>query len=386
MHTMNTIQSNVYLNFVASLETRNISRVLPNYYQNQDKHCYLDFSSNDYLQFSQAKIILKSAVKYAKRYGMGSTGSRLLSGNKEIFQEFEKQIAQSKKTDKALLFTSGFQANLSVLSALLDINKFKQVPLVFFDKLNHKSLYEAVKLSGAKLVRYAHNDMSHLSFLLDKFKKLNNPKFIVAESLYGMDGDILKYEMLVNLARQYQVLLYLDEAHATGILGKQGYGLSTQIDFMGLECVIMGTFSKALGGSGAYVACSNSIYQYLINCCSGFIYSTACSPVMIGAMVKAWELVPDYRPKVFKMLELAQYFRDELKKLTLHTGASETHIVPIIYPDAEQALKVKHKLQANNIFVSFVQYPTVPKNQARIRIALNIAHKKRDIDMLLGYL
>jgi 8-amino-7-oxononanoate synthase len=380
------IHTKSYLTYILDLKLQNRYRTLPKVFAKKTPDDFLDFSSNDYLQFSKFPPILKASFACAEQYGLGSTGSRLLSGHNVLFDLFEQEIAQCKKTDKALLFNSGFQANISVLSALLDQKHFNKKPLVFFDKFNHKSLYEAVKLSGAMLIRYAHNDMSHLNILLKKYAEQDNPKFIVSESLYGMDGDVVNLESLIILAKQHSALLYLDEAHATGVLGEKGYGLSTRFNLKDVEHVIMGTFSKALGGAGAYVACSEIVYQYLMNTCSGFIYSTASSPMMIGAMMKAWALLPHFQSKVIKMLELANYLRVELKKLRFETGDSQTHIVPIIFSCSEQALKLKNKLAKNNIFVSFVQYPTVPKNQPRIRIALNIYHDKKNIDKLLSIL
>jgi 8-amino-7-oxononanoate synthase len=380
------MHAEIYLKFITKLQSQNRCRVLPFVLLEKNKTACIDFSTNDYLQLSKSPGILKSGLAYAMQYGIGSTGSRLLSGNHPIFETFETQIAQSKKTDKALLFNSGFQANMAVLSALLDSKQFTKKPLVFFDKFNHKSLYEAVKLSDAVLIRYAHNNMTHLSALLTKFSNSDAPKFIVAETLYGMDGDIVDYENLVKLAKQHHALLYLDEAHATGILGTAGYGLSTELDLKGVEHVLMGTFSKAMGGSGAYIACSEIIHQYLINHCAGFIYSTASSPMLIGAMIEAWALLPSFQPKVKNMFKLAEYLRANLKKMNFNTGCSQTHIIPIIYSDPEEALELKTKLQENHIFTSFVQYPTVPKNQTRIRIALNVNHKKKDIDKLLSFL
>ncbi len=380
------MHTETYQNFIASLKRQNICRVLPLIFNKNIQVQYLDFSSNDYLQLSQSKIVLESGILCAKQYGFGSTGSRLLSGNHTIFEQFENEIALSKKTEKAILFNSGFQANLTVLSALLESKNFKTKPLVFFDKLNHKSLYEGVSLSGAKLIRYSHNNMNHLDFLLNKYQHLDNPKFIISETVYGMDGDRLDLRKMLELAKQHKALLYLDEAHATGIFGLNGYGLSTNQNFKEVNHVIMGTFSKALGGSGAYIACSKIIHEYLINRCSGFIYSTASSPMIIGAMQKAWSLVPSYQPKVLNMLKLANYFRDSLKKLNYDTGASSTHIIPILYSDPNKALKLKQKLADNHILVSFIQYPSVPKSQPRLRIALNINHQKQDIDKLLSFL
>lgn len=371
---------------MAGLELKKLSRVLPMSRHTNQQVPQLDFSSNDYLQLSNSKCIINAGIVCAKRYGFGSTGSRLLSGNHALFEVFEKEIARSKKTERALLFNSGFQANLTTLSALLDQKSFEKQPLVFFDKLNHKSLYEAVKLSDAKLIRFAHNDMNHLDFLLKKYQHQDNPKFIVAETLYGMDGDMAECQTLAQLARKYGALLYLDEAHATGIFGREGYGLSTTIDFQEVEYVVMGTFSKALGGSGAYVACSETIYRYLINRCSGFIYSTAASPMMVGAMRKAWSLIPRYQAKVANMLALSQKLRKNLTELGFNTSHSTTHITPIIFNDIARALEVKENLFKKNILVSFLQYPTVSKNQPRLRIALNINHTIQDIDRLASCL
>lgn len=375
-----------YQKFMAGLALKKLSRVLPMSPHLNKQAPQLDFSSNDYLQLSNSSSVIKAGIVCAKQYGFGSTGSRLLSGNHELFEHFEKEIALSKKTQRALLFNTGFQANLTVLAALLDQKNFEKQPLVFFDKLNHKSLYEAVKLSDAKLIRYSHNDMTHLDFLLQKYEHQDNPKFIVAETVYGMDGDIVECQTLVTLAKKYGALLYLDEAHATGIFGSEGYGVSTNIDFQSVEHVIMGTFSKALGGSGAYVACSETVYQYLINRCSGFIYSTASSPMMVGAMRKAWSLVPKYQSKVANMLALSQKLREKLIALGFNTSISTTHIVPIIFDDISQALNIKEKLIKNNILVSFLQYPTVPKNQPRLRIALNVNHTLKDINKLVSCL
>ncbi len=371
---------------MAGLEVKQLVRVLPMPHHSNKQAFQLDFSTNDYLQLSNSSSVIKAGIVCAKQYGFGSTGSRLLSGNHALFEIFEKEIAQSKKTQRALLFNSGFQANLTVLAALLDQKNFEKQPLVFFDKLNHKSLYEALKLSTAKLIRFNHNDMAHLELLLQKHQDQDNPKFIVAETLYGMDGDIAECQTLVALAKKYGALLYLDEAHATGVFGSNGYGLSTNIDFQGVEHVIMGTFSKALGGSGAYIACSEIVYQYLINRCSGFIYSTASSPMIVGAMRKAWSLVPSYQAKVANMLNLSQILRKKLMALGFNTSHSATHIVPIIFNDIAQALKIKEKLIQNHILVSFLQYPTVPKNQPRLRIALNVNHTIQDIDKLVSCL
>lgn len=345
----------------------------------------LDFSSNDYLGLSQHPEVIEAAIQSAKRDGVGATGSRLLSGNKSLFEAFEAQIARDKRTESALIFNSGFQANMSVLSSLLDAKILGAKPLVFFDKLNHASLYQAVFLSGAELIRYRHHDMKHLSDLLEKTDHTRQ-KFIVSETIFGMDGDILPLEHLLQLAKTHEAFLYLDEAHATGILGPRGYGLSTAFDLSQVPHLIMGTFSKAIGCSGAYIACTENLKQYLINSAPGFIYSTAPSPMIIAAAQKAWELVEKLGLQRKQLLESGAVLRQALTALGFHTGNTNSHIVPLILGSEEATLEARDILSQHGIQVSAIRPPTVPPGTARLRIALNSQHRAEDLQYLQGCL
>ncbi|WP_353271350.1 aminotransferase class I/II-fold pyridoxal phosphate-dependent enzyme [Wolbachia endosymbiont (group A) of Alloplasta piceator] len=299
---------------------------------------FINFSTNDYLGLSQSEVLFDAAKLSGVEFGVGSTGSRLLSGNKKIFEDLEKRIAQDKRTESALIFNSGFQANITVLASLLDQSVLGNKPIVFFDKLNHASLYQAVFLSDAELVRYQHNDMNHLSNLLIKFKNDLRSKFIVTETIFGMDGDIVSIEEIFALSKEYEAFLYLDEAHATGIIGHNGYGLSTYINLQEVPHLVLGTFSKALGCFGAYVACSNIIKNYLINKCSGFIYSTSLSPMIIGAAAKSWDLVQHLTDQRQALSFKAANLRNNLQNLGFNTGDSVTHIIPIILCDEDTVM------------------------------------------------
>ena len=180
----------------------------------------LDFSTNDYLNLSRHRDIVAAGEVASQRYGIGSTGSRLLSGNHKLFEEFEHVIAKDKKTDCSLIFNSGFQANISTLACILDEKVLNTKPLVFFDKLNHSSLYQGVFLSKAELKRYRHNDINNLESLLTEYQNDTRPKFIVTETVFGMDGDIAPLQEIAILAKKFNAFLYLDEAHATGVLDK----------------------------------------------------------------------------------------------------------------------------------------------------------------------
>lgn len=346
----------------------------------------LDFSSNDYLGLSHHPEVIEAGSKAALMYGAGATGSRLLSGNYAGLAKLESEIARCKKTEAALIFNSGFQCNMSVLSSLLNQKHIHADPIVFFDRYNHASLYQAIFFSGAKLVRYRHNDIEHLKMLMSSYQDDVRPKMIVTESVFGMDGDIAPIHQILDLCRVHGALLYLDEAHATGIMGAQGYGLSSELDFSDVTTVVMGTFSKALGVCGAYIAAEKSIIDYLINFCPGFIYSTALSPFTVGAAYAGWRLLPSFKEKRHSLQVNSNYLRDQLKALGFQVGNSSTNIIPIILGDDALTKRVHKNLLKHNIQVSCVLPPTVPVGTSRLRIALNVNHTKKDIDEFIEVL
>lgn len=370
-----------YSNYLAELQDINRHRQLT--LPKNENINYLDFSSNDYLFLSKHPEIIEAIINAARDYGIGSTGSRLLTGNHKIFTKLETQIALSKKTEAALIFNSGFQANFSMLLALLNPKILGAIPQVFFDKSNHASLYQAVFASNAQLFRYNHNDLNHLTKLLSKHQNSKQPKFIVTETLFGMDGDVIDIQAIADLAYKYNAFLYLDEAHATGILGDNGYGLSTTIDLSHIEYLAMGTFSKALGGSGGYIACSKIIRDYAINSASGFVYSTANALPMIAAAAKAWKLLALMKKDRQYLADKSNYLRKELNKSGFDIAHTKAHIIPIILKSEDLAIEAKEKLLQNNIIVSCIRPPTVPPGSSRLRLALNISHQQQDIDQLL---
>lgn len=342
----------------------------------------LDFSTNDYLGFSKNPLFVEASYAAGKAYGIGSTGSRLLSGNHLLFKTLETRIAQDKQTEAALIFNSGYQANLTVLASLCDPSVLCHQPILFFDKLNHASLYQAAFLSKAHLVRYHHQDLNHLRQLLVDFQQDPRTKFIVTETLFGMDGDVIELEKLVGLAEAFNAFLYLDEAHGTGLLGPRGYGLSTTVSLRPVPHVIMGTFSKALGSFGAYIACSNTVKEYLINLCPGFIYTTALPPTVIGATLKAWEALPQHLQARDLLFEQAEELRIFLKARGFDTGHSSTPIIPIILGDEEKTVRAQQSLLEKGIRVSAIRPPTVPPGTSRLRLALTAHHSTEAIQRL----
>lgn len=369
-----------YERHCASLAQQGLLRQLPS----SSHHWLADFSSNDYLSLSRHPQVVDAAAQALSRYGVGATGSRLLSGNLDLYEAFEARIAADKHTESALVLSSGYQTNATVLAALINAKVLGAEPLVFCDRLNHASLHHAFKVADVKQIRFRHGSLEHLSELLNKHADSEQPKFIVAESVFGMDGDCIDVPGLVELARQHDAFVYLDEAHATGVLGKHGYGLTanpgSHVD------MAMGTFSKGLGGSGAYIACSRAVRDYLITACTGFIYSTALSPVVIAAMHKAWELLPTLDAERAYLTAMSNDLRQRLQAMGFDTGTSSTHIIPIILGDEQRTLAARDKLQAAGINVSAVRPPTVPPNTARLRMALCTHHTPAHIDALVAAL
>lgn len=353
-----------------------------------------DFSSNDYLCLAQRSDIVEAGHACAKKYGAGATGSRLLSGNLDCFDALEAQVAQFKNAEAALVFSSGYQANASGLAALLDKSLWGGVvggtePLVFTDRLNHASLHHACQLTGVKQIRFRHNDMAHLAELLNKHTESTQAKIIATETVFGMEGDLLPVEQLAEIALQHQAVVYLDEAHATGVWGPQGRGLGA-IEHPAIDAlkalghwVVMGTFSKAAGVSGAYIACSEIFKQYLINRCTGFVYSTAPSPFVIGAVGKALEIIPGLNKAREALHQAAEQLRVQVHELGFDTGLSNTHIVPLVVGSNTACLELKSHLQHAGIRTSAVRPPTVPPNAARVRLALNTGHSAEVYAQLL---
>ncbi|MBF0126071.1 MAG: 8-amino-7-oxononanoate synthase [Magnetococcales bacterium] len=345
----------------------------------------LNFSSNDYLGLANHPALIQRALEWTTLWGAGSTASRLVCGNLELFERVESRLAQGKNTPSALVFNSGFQANATILAALLDRTALKRTPLVFADRLNHASLHHGCRAAGARQCRYRHNDLNHLEFLLNRHNHLPGPRFILTETVFSMDGDQADVAGLIALKERFGAFLYLDEAHATGVLGPDGFGLGAA-HASGVD-LIMGTFSKGLGGFGAYAACSMALREYLVNHCAGLIYSTALPPGVLGAMDAALTLLPTLGRTRARLLDNAARVRAGLSSLNLDTGQSSTQIIPVLLPDGDAALTVSRLLEEREaIRVVPIRPPTVPEGTARLRVSLSADHTLEDLERLLDAL
>lgn len=341
---------------------------------------YVNLTSNDYLALRFHKALIRRAAEWAEAYGVGSGASRLVTGNLDLFAPIEAKVAKLKNKPAALIMASGFQTNAAVLQALFDRSVLGAEPLVFTDRLNHASMHFGCQAADLRELRYRHCDVKHLGELLSQYGEHDRPKFILTESVFSMDGDVAPLGEIAELARAHRATLIVDDAHATGILGEEGRGLSGDAD------IAIGTFSKALGSFGGYVACSETARDYLVNRCSGLIYSTALPPPVLGAIDAALDLVPSMDAERAQVANLAQRFRDGAGAIGLGTGASTTQIVPVILGSPEAALGMSARLRGAGFWAVAIRPPTVPTGTARLRVAFTAAHDGSDVDRLLDAL
>lgn len=351
----------------------------------QNDETLINFASNDYLGLSQHPTLIARARECAERYGAGSTASRLITGNHPLYDTIEAKLAQGKGTEAALVMASGYQANMTVLAALADSSVIGKPVAILADRLSHNSLLQGGLLGGAmgdtKLLRFNHNDYDHLETLLKQQSEKNAQAVIVTESVFGMDGDCADLAALSTLAERFEAMLYVDEAHATGLYGPKGFGFCAA--YKGRIDIAMGTFGKALGSFGAYIACSTVTRDYLIQRCGGLIYSTALPPAVLGAMDAALDLIPTMDHERALLAVEASRLRQALQAQGLHCGTSTTHIVPIILRDEEAATKLATLLRTKGILTPAIRPPTVPRGTSRLRVSLSAAHQSADIDYLI---
>ncbi len=343
---------------------------------------FLNFSSNDYLGLSGHPAVMEAAVRAVDKYGFGSGGSRLLSGTHAPHRNLEERIADFKKTEAALVFNSGYAANTGIIPAVAG-----KGAEIFSDELNHASIIDGVRLSGAVVNIYRHKDMDHLEDLLNKSSKgrAGVRRLIITDTVFSMDGDIAPLEDLVSLGRRYDALLMIDDAHATGVIGKSGRGGLEHFGIRADHIIQMGTLGKAAGCFGAFVAGRKDLISLLINRARSFMYSTSLPPAVCEACIRAIDIIDSDPGGLRKRLwENRQRLYSGLRQLGFDTLESETPIIPVIAGDAENALRMGRHLYGNGIFAPAVRPPTVPEGRCRIRFSVTAAHSDDEIDRVLG--
>lgn len=343
----------------------------------------IDVSSNDTLGLADHPLLCERASLWAERYGVGARASRLVSGTLDLHLQLEEKVATFKRSEAALLFATGWQANASILPALSALSKQETgyPARIFMDRLNHASLHQGCLSAGVRQIRFRHNDLAHLETLLQRHHDDKGLAFIITESIFSMDGDRADLAGLRRLADRFNAFLYVDEAHATGVWGPQGRGLST-----GLADITLSTASKALGGMGAFVTGSRALCDYLTNHASGFIYSTALPPSVLGALDAALDLVPTLENTRTALHNTATTLRTNLQNAGWDTGASSTHIIPLLVGESHEALALAASLEEEGFLAMAIRPPTVPPHTARLRLSLDTRLDARACERLTALL
>ncbi len=329
-----------------------------------------DFSSNDYLGLASHPKVVRSALSAAKEWGTGSGASRLLSGNLGIHEKLEQKLARFKNEGAATVFSSGYLANLGVLSALAN-----EKDVIFLDRLDHASLFDGARLSRAKWRVYPHLDGTALERLLSRAAGFRR-RFVVTDAYFSMDGDMAPLKDLAEVCRRQDAVLVVDEAHSTGVFGKTGRGLTEHFHLEGKIPVVMGTLSKALGSVGGFIAGQRALKETLHNACRPFIYTTAPSPMASAAALAALELIEKDGAFRKKLWENTEFLRGALLEAGFDLMRSEGPIIPILTGSTEKTLRVKEALFKKSFAVSAIRPPTVPRGTDRLRLSVSASHER----------
>jgi len=333
----------------------------------------LNFSSNDYLGMSGRAEVIESAAGILMSAGAGSGASRLMTGTLDIHEQLEKELASFKHYPAALIFGSGYAANVGIIPALAGRND-----RVFMDRLCHASIVDAAILSRAKIVRFNHNDPGHLDKVMAA-EENKGRRLVVTESVFSMDGDLAPLSEIAATSGKHGAMLMVDEAHATGIFGPDGGGCVTGAGVEGLVNVSMGTLSKALGAAGGFAACSRSMRELLVNRARSFIYSTALPPVAAAAALASLRLIMRDTGIGRRLLSNADQFRKSLHDAGLDTGLSQSQIIPVMTGSNEAAIALSAGLRKKGIVAVPIRPPTVPHGTARVRFSITIDHTPEDL-------
>jgi 8-amino-7-oxononanoate synthase len=328
--------------------------------------------SNNYLGLADHPRVREAAADAAMRWGVGAGASRLVSGTMTVHRRLEERLAEFKRAQAALLFGSGYLANIGVVTALA-----REGQVVFSDELNHASIIDSCRLARAETFVYRHADVEHLAWGLEQAE--GRGALIVTDSVFSMDGDVAPLPEIVELARRHGVRVVVDEAHATGCLGPGGRGAAADAGVEDEVDVIVGTLSKALGAYGAFAACDQEMSQLLINSSRPFIFSTAPPPPAVAGALAALELLMEQPQRIDKLQANADVLREELARERFEVAGSTTQIVPLVIGDARQAMRICELAIESGVFAQAIRPPTVPEGTSRLRLAVMASHSRAEL-------
>jgi len=335
----------------------------------------LNFCSNNYLGLANHPRLQKSVAEAIARYGVGPAAVRSIAGTMELHLELEKRMAAFKGVEAAITFQSGFTANLATIPALVG-----KEDVIFTDELNHASIIDGSRLSGGKIIRYAHADPADLDRVIQEAAGTYRRALIVTDGVFSMDGDIAPLDKVYEVAQKHDILLMVDDAHGEGVLGKGGRGIVDHFGLHGKVDVEVGTFSKAFGVVGGAVAGSAIIVEWLRQRGRPFLFSSAMTVPDVAACLAGLDVLEESTELVDRLWENARYFKAEMKRLGFDTGSSVTPITPIMLGEAPLAQQFSRELYDEGVFAMALGFPTVPRGKARIRVMISATHTREDLD------
>jgi glycine C-acetyltransferase len=335
----------------------------------------LNFCSNNYLGLANHPRMIEAARAIVAQYGVGPAAVRSIAGTMDIHLELERRLAKFKGVESVLSFQSGFCANLATIPALVG-----KEDVIFSDELNHASIIDGSRLSGARIVRYAHCNPADLKRVIEENKGSYRRALAITDGVFSMDGDIAPLDKIYEVTNAQDVMLMVDDAHGEGVLGKGGRGIVDHFSLHGKVDVEIGTLSKAFGVVGGLVAGNNQIIEWLRQRGRPFLFSSAATPPDVAACLAALDILEESNALVEKLWDNGRYFKAGMQKLGIDTGVSETPITPVMLGEAALAHEFSRELFEENVFAMAIGFPTVPKGKARIRVMISATHEKADLD------
>ncbi len=338
----------------------------------------VNLSSNNYLGLATHPEVKAAAINAVEKYGAGTGSVRTIVGNQDLLEDLEVVLAEFKREEAVTCFQSGLNCNIGTIQAI--VNKGD---LIVSDALNHASIIDGIKLARADKAVFKHSDMEDLERVLEEKRANYNNVLIITDGVFSMDGDLAKLPKIVELAKKYNCLTYVDDAHGSGVLGESGRGTVDHFGLHGQVDLIIGTLSKAIGVIGGYVASSMIVKEWLLHRARPILFSTALPPAAVGAIIASVKLLMKSSEYTDKLWENAKYFKAGLNRLGFDIGHSETPITPVMVGEEAKTMEFSKALLAEGVFVSGIVFPTVPKGKGRLRCMISAAHTKEDLDFAI---
>ncbi len=367
--TINQLKDNGLYNNIRTIETALDSWIEVNGQK------VLDMCSNNYLGLANHPKLKEAALKGIENYGVGPAAVRSIAGTTDRHLLLEKKLAEFKKVESAIQLQSGYCANVGVIPALVG----KQ-DLIFSDELNHASIIDGCRLSRAKIIRYNHCDMEDLDNKLNEYKDTNCKKLVISDGVFSMDGDIVPLDKLTKVAKKYNAIVYVDDAHGEGVLGDSGRGIVDHFGLHGVVDIEIGTLSKAFGTVGGFATGNSKLIEYLKQKVRPFLFSSASTLADVEASLASVETLANSSKLVEQLWENGKYFQEKMQENGFDIGKTVTPITPVMLGEAKVAQEFSKKLYENGIFAQSIGFPTVAKGKARIRVMIHAIHSKEDLD------